>query len=117
MKLPQMWAACLQFSFVPTYSGMTALPLPPPCVTPACSRLNLQYQFSNYLNFRIISEHNTFSDRFYIQPLIQWNPNPATIFYLGGNQNTLEIDDDFTPELFHFTRSQFFLKFQYLFGI
>lgn len=80
-------------------------------------RLNLQYQFSNYLNFRIISEHNTFNDRFYIQPLIQWNPNPATIFYLGGNQNTLEIDDDFTPELFRFTRSQFFLKFQYLIGI
>ena len=83
------------------------------------SRLRFNYQFDNFLNFRLIAENNTFKERFFIQPLIKWNPNPSTIFYLGGNQRTVIFDDnEFSrPELFDFNRSQFFLKFQYLIGI
>ena len=47
------------------------------------ARLNLRYQFSNEFNVRLVSQKNTFTDQFFIQPLIQWNPNPSTIFYLG----------------------------------
>ena len=80
-------------------------------------RLNFKYQFSNYLNIRLVAENNTFINQFYIQPLIQWNPNPSTIFYLGANQNTIEEIDDITFSLFQFNRSQIFFKFQYLIGL
>jgi len=82
-------------------------------------RLRTVYQFNNFLNIRIISEHNSFRDKFFVQPLIQWVPNPSTIFYLGGNQQTVEFEDEEfgKPELFDFNRTQFFLKFQYLIGI
>ena len=82
-------------------------------------RLRSTYQFNNFLNIRIISEHNTFRDKFFVQPLIQWVPNPSTIFYLGGNQQTQAFEDEefSRPELFDFNRIQFFLKFQYLIGI
>ena len=83
------------------------------------TRLRLNYQFNNFLNIRIIAENNTFNERFFVQPLIQWNPNPSTIFYFGGNQRTVVFEDnEFSrPELLDFNRSQFFLKFQYLIGI
>lgn len=80
------------------------------------SRLTLNYQRNNFLNFRLVGEYNQFADRFFVQPLIKWNPNPATIFYIGGNQNTYwESEDNFNP--FRFTESQFYLKFQYLIGL
>lgn len=83
------------------------------------TRLRFNYQFNNFLNIRLIAENNTFNERFFVQPLIQWNPNPSTIFYFGGNQRTVVFEDnEFSrPELFDFNRSQFFLKFQYLIGI
>ena len=80
------------------------------------SRLTLNYQRNNFLSFRLVGEYNQFADRFFVQPLIKWNPNPATIFYIGGNQNTYwESEDNFNP--FRFTESQFYLKFQYLIGL
>ncbi|MDA1226006.1 MAG: hypothetical protein O3A67_03920 [Bacteroidetes bacterium] len=83
------------------------------------ARLSSRYQFNNDLSLRIISEYDDFNDKFYIQPLLEWNPNPSTIFYIGGNQNSSNIfkvdSEDFNPFLIN--RSQFFIKFQYLFGI
>ena len=70
-----------------------------------------------FLNIRLISEYNAFTDRFFVQPLLQWNPNPSTVFYIGGNQNSL---DDFNDEFyspFRVDQTQFFLKFQYLIGL
>ena len=52
------------------------------------ARLSSRYQFNNDLSLRIISEYDDFNDKFYIQPLLEWNPNPSTIFYIGGNQNS-----------------------------
>jgi hypothetical protein len=83
------------------------------------SRLSSRYQFNNDLSLRVISEYNKFTDTFYIQPLLEWNPNPSTIFYIGGNQSSINDFDlqpeDFNP--FRINRSQFFIKFQYLIGI
>lgn len=81
------------------------------------ARMNLRYQFSPAFNVRLIAEKNSFTNQFFIQPLIQWNPNPSTIFYLGGNQNTVEEIDDFQFRLFQFNRTQYFFKFQYLIGL
>ncbi len=44
------------------------------------ARLDFRYQFTSAFNFRIIAEKNNFNNQFYIQPLVQWNPNPSTIF-------------------------------------
>ena len=81
------------------------------------TRLNIRYQFDRAFNIRVVAQNNSFSEQFFIQPLIQWNPNPATIFYLGGNQNTLETIEEAHFELLQFNQTQFFFKFQYLFGI
>ena len=79
-------------------------------------RMTINYQQNNFLNFRLIGEYNTFNERFFLQPLVKWNPNPATIFYIGGNQNTYwDADENFNP--FAFTESQFYLKLQYLFDL
>ncbi|MDA8947699.1 carbohydrate binding family 9 domain-containing protein [Flavobacteriaceae bacterium] len=83
----------------------------------AISRFSTRYQFNNFFSVRIISEYNSFADRFFIQPLIQWNPNPATVFYIGGNQNSMEDFNDEFYSPFRVDQTQFYLKFQYLIGL
>ena len=78
------------------------------------ARLDLRYQFNTSLNFRIISEYNEFSDKFFIQPLISWRPNPDTIFYFGGNQNYVDEFMDYNSPNYMVNKTQLFLKFQYL---
>ena len=78
------------------------------------ARLNINYQFNKDLSFRLIGEYNDFDQGLFIQPLFKWNPNPFTIFYVGGtngysrmeSQRNLAIDN-----------SQLYLKFQYLFDL
>ena len=83
------------------------------------ARISSRYQFNNDLSIRIISEYDDFNDKFYVQPLLEWNPNPSTIFYIGGNQNSSNIfnvdPEEFNPFLIN--RSQFFIKFQYSIGV
>ena len=81
------------------------------------SRFSVRYQFNNFFNIRLISEYNSFTERFFIQPLIQWNPNPSTVFYIGGNQNSLNDFNDEVNSFFRIDQTQFFLKFQYLIGL
>ena len=83
----------------------------------AITRFSARYQFNNFFSIRLISEYNTFSERFFIQPLIQWNPNPSTVFYIGGNQNSLNEFNNDLYSLFRVDQTQYFLKFQYLIGI
>ena len=78
------------------------------------TRLNLNYQFNNNLSFRLVGELDNFDDRFFIQPLLKWNPNPFTIFYIGGNTGYSHFDNNDT---FDIASSQYYLKFQYLIGI
>ncbi len=78
------------------------------------ARLDIRYQFTNSLDFRIISEYNEFSDQFFAQPLISWRPNPDTIFYFGGNQNFVDEFVDYNSPNYRVNKSQLFMKFQYL---
>ena len=83
------------------------------------SRFTFRYQFNNDLSIRLVSEYNKFNDTFLVQPLFKWNPNPSTIFYIGGIQSSIN-DFNLDPEEFNpflINRSQFFIKFQYLIGI
>ena len=78
------------------------------------ARFDIRYQFTNSLDFRIISEYNEFSDQFFAQPLISWRPNPDTIFYFGGNQNFVDEFVDYNSPNYRVNKSQLFMKFQYL---
>jgi hypothetical protein len=78
------------------------------------ARLDIRYQFTNSLDFRVISEYNEFSDQFFAQPLISWRPNPDTIFYFGGNQNFVDEFVDYNSPNYRVNKSQLFMKFQYL---
>ncbi|MCK5443674.1 MAG: carbohydrate binding family 9 domain-containing protein [Maribacter sp.] len=81
------------------------------------SRLTLRYQFDNSFSLRLVSEYNDFTERFFVQPLLQWNPNPSTVFYIGGNQNSIEDYNSEYRSPFRIDETQFFLKFQYLIGL
>jgi hypothetical protein len=83
----------------------------------AISRFSTRYQFNNFFSIRLISEYNSFANRFFIQPLVQWNPNPSTVFYVGGNQNSIEDFNDEFYSPFRVDQTQFYLKFQYLIGL
>ena len=78
------------------------------------ARLDIRYQFTNSLDFRVISEYNEFSDQFFAQPLISWRPNSDTIFYFGGNQNFVDEFSDYNSPNYRVNKSQLFMKFQYL---
>ena len=78
-------------------------------------RLNSKYQFSNDLSFKIVSEYNNFTSSLFMQPLLKWNPNPSTIFYIGGNTHINHLKDN--DDRWATDNSQLFLKLQYLFKI
>ena len=77
-------------------------------------RLNVNYQFNKTLSFRIIGEYNDFDEAFFYQPLFKWNPNPFTIFYIGGTNGYSRIDNQ---SRFSIDNSQIYMKFQYLFSL
>jgi hypothetical protein len=76
-------------------------------------RLNSKYQFSNDFVFKIITEYNDFSSSLFMQPLLKWNPNPSTVFYIGGNTNINHFKS--SEKKWLTDNSQLFLKLQYLF--
>ena len=77
-------------------------------------RLNANYQFNQNLSFRIIGEYNDFDKDFFVQPLLRWNPNPFTIFFIGGTNGYSRIENQTN---FHLGDSQLYFKFQYLFDL
>ena len=78
------------------------------------ARVNINYQFNQDLSFRLIGEYNDFDQGFFVQPLLKWNPNPFTIFYVGGTNGYSRINNQ-SP--FQVEDSQLYLKFQYLFDL
>jgi hypothetical protein len=77
------------------------------------TRINFNYQFNRDFSFRLIIEYDDFDKTFFSQPLIKWNPNPFTLFYVGGNigYSREEFNKRFSSE-----SAQLYLKFQYLIG-
>jgi hypothetical protein len=76
------------------------------------ARTTINYQFNTNLSFRVIGEFNDFDKAFFFQPLLKWNPNPFTIFYIGGTNGYSRIDE---KNRYGIENSQLYLKFQYLF--
>ena len=77
------------------------------------ARINLNYQFNQNVSFRLVGELNTDNGQYLVQPLLQWNPTPFTIFYVGGNNRYL-YNDQF--DNYRLDDAQLYLKFQYQLG-
>ena len=78
------------------------------------NRFEIDYQIDSSLSSRTIIEKNDFSDDYYLEALIQWKPNPYTIFYAGGTQYYKE-PNPFSDNL-RLETSQIYLKFQYFYN-
>ena len=77
-------------------------------------RSTLNYQFNNTLSFRLIGEANSFNNKSFVQTLLKWNPNPFTIFYIGGT-NGFSYLDSFNS--FKINQVNFYFKLQYQFDV
>ena len=86
-------------------------------------RMRFTYQFSKFLSFRLVGQYfyqkdfvnDEIEKAMDLQPLISYQPNPFTIFYIGSSIDFDEGPDGY--ESFDMLQSnrQIFLKFQYLF--
>ncbi|MCY4298677.1 MAG: hypothetical protein OXC61_05185 [Flavobacteriaceae bacterium] len=74
----------------------------------------INYQFSNNLSFRFVGEVNSFDENSFIQTLLQWQPNPFTIFYIGGTNGYSYVDRFRT---FQIDQVNVYFKLQYQFDI
>lgn len=77
-------------------------------------RTNLNYQFNSDLSFRFVFEQNNFSDSIFTQSLLKYNPNPFTIFYVGGTTGYSYIDG---TKNYRIDSAQIYFKFQYMFDL
>ena len=78
------------------------------------NRFEIDYQIDGALSTRTIIEKNDFSDDYFLEALIQWKPNPFTIFYAGGTQFYKE-PNPFSDNL-RLETSQIYAKFQYFYN-
>jgi hypothetical protein len=78
------------------------------------NRFELDYQIDSALSTRTIIEKNDFSDDYFLEALIQWKPNPYTIFYAGGTQFYKE-PNPFSDNI-RLETSQIYAKFQYFYN-
>ncbi|MFC1724593.1 DUF5916 domain-containing protein [candidate division KSB1 bacterium] len=74
-------------------------------------RGNFNYQYNRNLYFRLISQYNSFSKDYELDPLIRYKLNPFTIFYIGSTYDFKSFDG--SNGLTKMQR-QYFMKFQYL---
>jgi hypothetical protein len=78
------------------------------------NRFEIDYQIDGALSTRAIIEKNDFSDDYFLETLIQWKPNPYTIFYAGGTQFYKE-PNPFSNNI-RLETSQIYAKFQYFYN-
>src|SRR6056300_617714 len=55
-------------------------------------RANINYQFNRDVSFRLIADKNDFDKTWFLQPLLKYNPNPFTIFFIGGSTGYSLVD-------------------------
>jgi hypothetical protein len=75
-------------------------------------RTRFNYQFTRRLLFRLVTQYNEFDDRLEIDPLVTYQINPFTAFYLGSTHDYTDFAHD--GRGFAKTDRQFFFKVQYL---
>ncbi|CAN5215754.1 DUF5916 domain-containing protein [soil metagenome] len=74
------------------------------------ARTRFSFQFNRELNLRTIFQYNDFQNRLDIEPLLVYQLNPFSIFYIGSTYGSVNFDE----YGFSGTDRQYFAKFQYL---
>ena len=81
----------------------------------------VNYQFTRELNLRLFTQYNDFDNSIDIDPLLSYELNPFSIFYIGSTLDYMELGDENTIPDWEPNRTlasrQFLLKFQYLFRL
>ena len=75
------------------------------------ARTRFNFQYNRELQLRMVAQYNDFRERFDLQPLLVYQRNPFTIFYIGSTFGSSSFDD----HGFVGTDRQYFAKMQYLF--
>jgi hypothetical protein len=81
-------------------------------------RTKLGLQITRELSARIIVQYNGFYDTWEGDPLLQYQINPFSIFYVGSTRDYAKVSvDPAAQQDWRLTHRQYFLKLQYLFRI
>jgi hypothetical protein len=75
------------------------------------ARTSFNFQYSRELSVRAVMQYNDFADRLDIEPLVVYQLNPFSMFYVGSTHGSMRMDQ---RDLVR-TNRQFFAKVQYLF--
>lgn len=82
-------------------------------------RTRASLQFTRELSMRLVVQYNDFDENLSVEPLLSYQINPFSVFYLGTTHgydrfdDADALDDGISPG-FHQTERQLFFKFQYL---
>ncbi len=84
-------------------------------------RTRTTYQFNREWNLRLVVQYDDFGKQLDVEPLLTWQANPFTIFYVGANSSVRK----YTPDDYNYldashwreSQRQFFAKLQYLFRV
>ena len=68
------------------------------------------YQYNRALQMRVLLQYNDFNKQLDVEPLVAYQLNPFTIFYVGATYGA----EDMTTHGLVKTDRQYFMKFQYL---
>lgn len=77
-------------------------------------RTKFSFQFARALSLRLVTQYNDFDRAFDVEPLLQYQVNPFTVFYIGSTHDYNRFEP---PHGWTQARRQFFFKFQYLFRV
>jgi len=84
-------------------------------------RVKTNYQFTRELFLRLVLQYDDFSGELNVEPLLSYQLNPFSVFYLGASVNERDFDHETidpmmrTGDGFEPTAWQLFFKFQYFF--
>jgi len=80
-------------------------------------RAKTSVQVTRELSLRLITQYNHFSGDIDLEPLLSYEINPFSVFYVGTTHDYDVLNPSSQPDSVVQTRRQFFFKFQYLFRI
>lgn len=78
------------------------------------TRMSFRYHHNQNLHLRIITQYNSFTENYQFDPLLKYQLNPFTIFYIGSTQEMRNFPQ---PYGFEPLERQYFMKLQYLFQV
>ncbi len=86
------------------------------------NRARVALQMTHELAARVIVQYSSFDDRWEADPLLSYQLNPFSIFYIGSTRDygLVSIEDDrdgINADSWQLQNRQYFLKFQYLFQL